>query len=281
MKQFELNYLKNFKCIADKCQNSCCKGWQVGIDKKSIKNYKRLQKKDARFCNFIDYKNKLFLLDNQKRCPFLNENGLCDMIIEYGEKSLCQVCGDHPRFRSFFGDRVETGLGLSCEQAVNVVLQFKNKICPVSVDGKKSRLCGFNKQLFDIRNGIINIFYNEDKSFLEKFNNAVKYIGTDVKYLDGKRFLTDLLDLEYVDKNWQTFLNEFYSKDEISCLVEDEFDWFLTQFIVNLIYRHVSTANDKTDIKIKTAFCLLLTNMVIQISGTLNYDKKQLFGISS
>ena len=61
------------------------------------------------------------------------------MITDYGEKSLCQVCGDHPRFRSFFGDRVETGLGLSCEQAVNVVLQFEDKIYPVSVDGKKYR----------------------------------------------------------------------------------------------------------------------------------------------
>lgn len=279
MKQFELNYLKKFKCIADKCQNSCCKGWVVGIDKKSIKSYKKLQKKDVRFCNYIDYKNKSFILDENKRCPFLNKNGLCDLITDYGENSLCQVCSDHPRFRSFIGDRVETGLGLSCEQAVNVVLQFDDKICPISIDGKKSVLSGFNRELFEVRNEIIKILYDSSTGFLEKVKKVAKYIGTDLKYLDGKRFLSDLLNLEYVDKKWQTFLEEFYSREDVFYKLSKDFEWYLTQFIVNLIYRHLSMARDKTDIKIRTSFCLLTTNIVVEISGSLSYNKEELFSL--
>ena len=38
------NYYKNFKCIADKCKDSCCSaGWEIDIDDKTAEFYKNVK----------------------------------------------------------------------------------------------------------------------------------------------------------------------------------------------------------------------------------------------
>lgn len=40
MKILKPFYYDDFKCIADKCIDSCCIGWRISIDKESYKNTK-------------------------------------------------------------------------------------------------------------------------------------------------------------------------------------------------------------------------------------------------
>ena len=35
------DYYKEFSCIAGACPDTCCAGWQIVIDDKSLKKYKR------------------------------------------------------------------------------------------------------------------------------------------------------------------------------------------------------------------------------------------------
>lgn len=119
MKIIVPDYYKNFKCIANRCKHTCCKGWEVEIDEKSLE----------RFSAYPDIMAKVettedthFRLLEEETCPFLLENGYCDMIVKYGEGMLCQTCTDHPRFRNFWSDRIEMGLGLVCEEAARVIL---------------------------------------------------------------------------------------------------------------------------------------------------------------
>lgn len=67
-----------------------------------------------------------FILEGE-RCPFLNENNLCDIYINLGEACLCDICRLHPRFNEWFGDTVETGLGLCCESAAALIFQNSEK----------------------------------------------------------------------------------------------------------------------------------------------------------
>ena len=39
MKLYAPAYYKNFKCIADKCEHSCCVGWEIDIDKETLDKY--------------------------------------------------------------------------------------------------------------------------------------------------------------------------------------------------------------------------------------------------
>lgn len=132
-------FYHQFQCIADKCTDTCCVGWEIDIDEKSLEKYRQLPQ------NGSDESRRAFgkkLLENIEdghfkllpgdRCPFLKENGLCDMIChlgckgtdldENGESILCDICREHPRFVEVYGDIMEKGLGLCCEEAARLLL---------------------------------------------------------------------------------------------------------------------------------------------------------------
>ncbi|MBO4635790.1 MAG: flagellin lysine-N-methylase [Clostridiales bacterium] len=123
------NYYPSFRCIADKCFHSCCRGWEIDVDEASLKRY-------GDHPDIIRYiKDGCFILDDKENCPFLREDGLCRMILRYGEDMLCDICKDHPRFRNYRGDDVYTGLGLCCEAAASLILDQEEPFA--LVPGKK------------------------------------------------------------------------------------------------------------------------------------------------
>ena len=98
------DYYKEFKCIADRCEDTCCAGWQIVIDEASMKKYKKAcgelmlsgaQKKrreqDFTWRNMlrsIDWSSGTFHQDEAKRCAFLNSENLCDLYKNGGTESL-------------------------------------------------------------------------------------------------------------------------------------------------------------------------------------------------
>jgi len=134
MKLYAPTYYKDFKCIAGACRHTCCAGWQICIDDETLEKYKK-----EPFINeqiIYDGGDAQFRLDRAERCAFLNENNLCELILRYGEGSLCQICRDHPRFRNFWSDGVEIGLGLVCEEAARIILSRKEKMQIEVIDGQ-------------------------------------------------------------------------------------------------------------------------------------------------
>ena len=125
------NYYPRFKCIADKCSDTCCRGWDICIDENSLEKYRSIGGnigKRLSECITTDSDGAHFILVEDERCPFLNSSNLCDLYIALGEDSLCGICTDHPRFRSFLSDRTEIGVGLCCEAAAEIILTGKNPI---------------------------------------------------------------------------------------------------------------------------------------------------------
>lgn len=123
---FVPNYYSSFRCIAAACKHSCCVGWEIDVDPAALARFDGV-KGSMGDClrSSIDREADppCFILTEGERCPFLNQNGLCDLICELGEDSLCHICADHPRFRNILPDRVELGLGLCCEAAAKLILE--------------------------------------------------------------------------------------------------------------------------------------------------------------
>ena len=118
------NFYDNFRCIANKCTDTCCIGWEIDIDENSAKRYAKIKGDFGdRLRNNIE--NGHFKLLPGDRCPFLRQDGLCDMICRLGESSLCSICREHPRFIEVYGDIMERGLGLCCEEAARLLLDTK------------------------------------------------------------------------------------------------------------------------------------------------------------
>ena len=36
------DYYKEFQCTADKCEDTCCAGWQIMVDDRSLAKYKKM-----------------------------------------------------------------------------------------------------------------------------------------------------------------------------------------------------------------------------------------------
>ena len=122
------NYYKEFSCIAGSCPDTCCAGWQIVIDNKTLKKYQHFKGPfHNRLHNDIDWKEHVFRQYN-RRCAFLNEENLCDIYTEAGPKMLCDTCRNYPRHIEEFEGLREISLYLSCPEAARILLSQKEKV---------------------------------------------------------------------------------------------------------------------------------------------------------
>ena len=125
------DYYEKFKCVAGKCEDTCCAGWQIVIDDESVEKYKKICSgiyKNIQEEKRIDFEEKVFRQCADKRCAFLNEDNLCDMYIEWGEESFCKTCRTYPRHIEELENVREYTLSLSCPEAARIILSNSDKI---------------------------------------------------------------------------------------------------------------------------------------------------------
>ena len=74
------SYCKDFQCIAAKCKDNCCIGWEISIDASSAEYYKAVGGDFGKRLkeNIAWGDDTSFILKNE-RCPFLNKQNLCDI----------------------------------------------------------------------------------------------------------------------------------------------------------------------------------------------------------
>lgn len=118
------DYFNEFKCIADKCPDTCCAGWQIVIDDASLEKYKKLKGDYIwKVMSCVDWEEGCFRQDNEKRCAFLNPDNLCDLYKNAGEESLCKTCRDYPRHTEEFDGVREVTLSVSCPVVARLLME--------------------------------------------------------------------------------------------------------------------------------------------------------------
>ncbi len=118
------DYYPQFHCLADRSRPNCCIGWEIDIDPDTYALYRTVDGDFGKRLHdgIVHGEQPFFRLCEGERCAFLNEQGLCDIILTLGEDALCDICTDHPRFRTYLGDDLRLGLGLCCEAACRLIL---------------------------------------------------------------------------------------------------------------------------------------------------------------
>ena len=124
------DYFNDFKCIADKCEDTCCAGWGIVIDDDSYKKYLSVNGKfgDELRSKIVNEEDENIFLLNGDRCSFLNEHNLCVIYNELGPDGLCYTCKQYPRYLEEFGNLREVGISLSCPEAARIILGKKDKV---------------------------------------------------------------------------------------------------------------------------------------------------------
>ena len=119
-------FYHTFQCKANQCHHTCCQKWTIDVDKETAKLYQTLPTplgEDLRKFMTVDDEGYYFMFsDKQPTCPLLREDGLCRVVLELGEDSLCDTCHMHPRFYKYIEDLELCGVGLSCEESVEKLL---------------------------------------------------------------------------------------------------------------------------------------------------------------
>ena len=124
MKIIKPSYYDTFRCIADRCPDSCCKEWDVLVDTEKAVFYRALPGElgDRLRQVLKDEYGEVYMTIENRRCPMWREDGLCRIQAELGEDALCKTCRDFPRLTHDYGNFIEYGLELSCPEAARIIL---------------------------------------------------------------------------------------------------------------------------------------------------------------
>ena len=250
MKVLKPFYYDDFKCIAGDCIDNCCHAeWEISIDKKTYKKYRKLKGQWGNKINnnigrirsnISDLRyGKIKLKD--KGCSLLDEKGLCTIHANLGVGYLCNTCKVYPREITKFGEIYERNLFMSCPEVARYFVRHKENFY-FNMD---------EEELSDLDKD-----YIVDKSYDEKLYNLLwdsRSLAMEIiqfkeieiwKRIIFLKMLTDkvqkLIDeenYENYEKVLNTFRNEITNIDVINSLdkikfVEDvKFDFI--QSIIN------------------------------------------------
>ncbi len=263
MKRVRPDYYDRFACIKGDCRHSCCIGWEIDIDEESIERFRAVpgvMGDRLRSAIFEGDEGAYFKMGADGRCPFLNGEGLCDLILGLGEECLCQICDDHPRFRNFFSDLEEAGLGLCCEAAGRLILS-NHEPTKLLEEGAEA-LNEDETELLVFRNELISILQDRSKPVEMRAADMLEWAELELE-INLRQWAEFLIRLEHLEEAWPQRLLALAAVQEIPQLpVAEESELAFEQLMVYLLYRHLPAALDDDDLAGHICYCALMWSIV-------------------
>ena len=266
MKLIVPDYYPQFQCIAGACKHSCCIGWEIDIDPDKLDTYKNAQGSiGERLRKSIDFDCDCphFVTNENDRCPFLNKENLCDLIIEMGEEALCDICNMHPRFRNDFADRTELGLGLCCEEAARLMLTHAQPMTFLTLedDGCDEGPEEDEAYLYALRRNALAIAQDREFTVTERMEHLSDFFGFPLPAADPKHWAEVFLGLERLDEAWSSVLETL--KTDFTPKSFPQWETAFEQLLVYFLFRHLPTALWDGDTESKIAFGVLSVQLLM------------------
>lgn len=270
--------MKAFRCLAGACRHTCCRGWEIDVDEESAARYRAAEGaigERLRANLETDETGTHFRLDAQERCPFLNGEGLCDLILEMGEDVLCQICRDHPRFRNFYSDHVEIGLGLVCEAAARQVVEREEPLRLVTLedDGVREDVPEEEAWLQAAQSRLLALAQHREASILERI--AAIREDAEVPELSLTEDHLDLLmELEVLDPAWHGILTRMHAALSAPWLTEG-MEKPAEQLLCALLCRHLAGALEDGAYRERVLLCLLSLEIIFRAAAVLETEGRE------
>ncbi len=251
------SYYNKFKCLADKCSDNCCIGWEIDVDNITLEKYMSI---DGDFGKRLkqNISDGSFVLNEKERCPFLNSRNLCDIYAKLGEDSLCQICTNHPRFYEWFGNIKEGGIGLCCEAAARLIISENFSLTEEIISEDESEYP--DELLFDFLNdarqviidhlhtdsdfkdsiGCLLCFAEELQFRIDNKDYTIpEWKNTMVpRYPDIKSILHIFTELEPMDENWILSIHNSMKFADSFKGYKNQHEIYLRRIAVYFIYRY-------------------------------------------
>lgn len=269
------DYYKSFNCIADRCQHSCCIGWEIDIDEDSLNKYSHIDgDMGKRLSDSISREGTPhFILSNDERCPFFNERGLCDMILYGGDEMLCNICTDHPRFRNYLPDRAETGIGLCCEEAARLIIDSE-KPMKLEYSGQAIESDDYASAIISLRDELLCMANDDTLPYSERIENILSRCHINFPERSSKQWAQLFLSLERMDEEWTALLEALRDSDAKELCYDRQSANLLSYFL----YRHVPGAYDDGNIQGRVLFAVLSTYIIMLLCAV--HGKEKIYDIA-
>ncbi|MBQ7969058.1 MAG: flagellin lysine-N-methylase [Clostridia bacterium] len=270
MKLYAPKYYENFVCIADRCKHSCCIGWEIDVDENALNKYSTLisgygdtVKESISYADTPHFK-----LRENDRCPHLNENGLCKIILNLGESYLCDICREHPRFYNYTARGKEVGIGLSCEEAARLVLTSDNysQIVEIGIADGQSEKTDFDPIM--LREELYAILSDKSVSYPQKLLQICAKYGIDMEVNSDSEWQTILSDIEYLEQEHRSLFTVFSS----DIYTPNRLEKYAERLLAYFIFRHTSEAYNSEDFRASLGFCLFCERLFVSVCKDKNAE---------
>ena len=263
MKLYAPKYYCDFVCIADKCRHSCCIGWEIDVDGEAMKKYRsQTDGYGEKIISTIDETDTPhFRLDENERCPHLDESGLCKIISELGDGFLCDICREHPRFYNDTQHFREVGLGMSCEAACKLILSsdeycIRTVLGEVDGEGTPSEL-----DTLELRSRLYAILSDRRIPYKDRLSLIYAEFGVSPAEFADSEWRTLLCSLEYLSpSNRDKFC--IYSS---SAQPNEKWDCTLERALAYFIFRHCTECFDQDEYRCALGFCLFCERLLASL----------------
>lgn len=127
-------FITEFNCTGGLCEDDCCHGWRIPVEKKVFldlkKSYQDVSCKKSTLSSALKHDKEsvnewfygLINIQPDQPCPFLNQDGLCDIHTRFGPDKLGWVCKDYPHSLVKNSEQIELVMTLSCPEAARLCL---------------------------------------------------------------------------------------------------------------------------------------------------------------
>lgn len=309
MKNIYPSYFEKFKCIADKCPDSCCKGWDVVVDDETNEYYQSINGEfgeKLKKLTEIDCDGDRIFVSQSGRCPFWNENELCDIYINLGESHLCKTCREFPRLTQDYAAFTEHLLSFACPEATRLILGTDNAYDDFKNYDLDFSLCDYNAELMRFllgaRDKLKDIFTDKSLPFSGRLNVAVQFCENVQSAINEFDYSADVaIDRnckeDIIHKKSLSYVFEMHKEfdimtdewREILCKASEhadekipgQYDDLFKRMALYYIYRYFLTAVDSMNV-LSTANRILCAYVVIGSALlTGEYETEKLFWLYS
>ena len=175
------DFYPEFSCQGENCLNTCCTNREIILDSETYEAYQAMPGKigeNIRKHLFPKKGTAQIPMNADLRCPFLNEQNLCDIYYNCGTDYLCHSCRRYPQYVLHKGRHSMAGISLSCEEVLNLIYHRET---PITI--KVEENLGLNSEneqylyhLYQLTNWAVGVLQEDTLPFSLELSTVV-YLG--------------------------------------------------------------------------------------------------------
>lgn len=199
------SFYDEFHCIGGDCTFTCCMDWTIPLDREETARHLTADGEyNARPLVLNDDGTAKLRFREDGRCYFLNERGLCRLVLEHGEEFLNMTCHVFPRFEESYNNVCEKHLSNACPAVLDFFLGMRSPMAFIAQESDESSNALIDQIMLDLREAYIDLLQTIGLSLWVKLFILQKVSHGLVSEYDAEKAISLMRDDDYLIEVYRT-----------------------------------------------------------------------------